>query len=63
MSEGNITIRKQEYFNLRLSQEILDRLEAGGVDNWDWYSDSLNPDEGESLEEFEERLKKEILGG
>lgn len=57
-----IEITKLEYYNLRLSQEKLSRLENGGVDNWRWYSESiygsdLNEDK---WEEFEDSLKKEI---
>ena len=67
--EGTITITKQEYFDLRVAKEILSRLEAGGVDNWEWYSESLYPDKdtyyGNNLEEadlevYEENLRNTI---
>lgn len=58
-----ITVTKLEYFRLRVIAEKLHLLETGGVDNWDWYGESLNPDEGETLEQAEERLRKEILLG
>lgn len=37
----NKTITKKEYENLVERNEILNALEAGGVDNWQWYGDSL----------------------
>lgn len=59
--EGNVTISKKEYLNLRLSKIELNRLESGGVDNWEWYGDSLNPEGEPDLERMEEILKKEII--
>lgn len=57
-----ITITRKEYFQLRCDSEKLSMLEAGGVDNWEWYGESLNP-EGEPLfEEIIDGLKVEILG-
>ena len=36
-----ITIPVSRYKELLKSEEILDALYAGGVDNWEWYSESL----------------------
>ena len=36
-----ITISKKEYFDLRLASAKLLLLECGGVDNWEWYGESL----------------------
>ncbi|TDI97004.1 MAG: hypothetical protein E2O29_01855 [Deltaproteobacteria bacterium] len=60
MSE-DITITKEEYLSLKCAQEELDRLEVGGVDNWEWYEDSLNPDGSLSLDDYKEKLKKDIF--
>ena len=38
----NITIDCDKYIDLLLSQYKLRCLEAGGVDNWDWYDESLS---------------------
>lgn len=43
-TEETITITKKEYNSLRKDSRELAALEAGGVDNWEWY--------GESLKEF-----------
>lgn len=39
--EDTITIPISRYNQLLRSEDRLECLEAGGVDNWDWYSDSL----------------------
>ena len=36
-----ITISKKEYLSLLVTAEVLTRLEIGGVDNWEWYGESL----------------------
>ena len=58
--EGNITISKDEYFRLRQNSLQLNLLECGGVDNWEWYGDSLNPDGEKDFEEKIIDLKQEI---
>lgn len=58
--EGNITITKDEYFRLRKAELKLTLLENGGVDNWEWYGESLNPDDEPDLDTREEELKQEI---
>lgn len=39
--EEKVTISKKEYDSLIKSQHILNALEQGGVDNWEWYGDSI----------------------
>lgn len=57
-----IEITRLEYFNLRRAEEQLKRLENGGVDNWDWYSESIYGSDlnEEDWDKFEENLKREI---
>lgn len=57
----NITITKEEYFRLKRSEMALNLLEIGGVDNWEWYSESLNPDGEDDFDTREAKLKKEIF--
>lgn len=57
-----IGITKKEYYNLKCSSLKLSMLENGGVDNWCWYGDSLNPDNEPSFEDLEYELHKEIFG-
>lgn len=49
-----VTIDNERYVRLLVAEETLRRLDAGGVDNWEWYSESLNPDDQPSLQVFEE---------
>ena len=60
--DGKIIITKQEYADLLKDSEELQRLNCGGVDNWDGYSESLNPDWGEDLstakKEIDEKVKQ-----
>ena len=39
-----IIIPKNEFADLLRDSDKLNRLECGGVDNWDWYDESLNND-------------------
>lgn len=39
--DETITITKKEYNSLQRDSQKLAALEAGGVDNWEWYSESL----------------------
>lgn len=41
METEKVTIEKEEYEELLRDQRMLDALKAGGVDNWEWYDDSL----------------------
>lgn len=41
MTEETVTITKKRYEELLDHAFKLSCLEAGGVDNWEWYSDSL----------------------
>ena len=44
MSTDTVTIMMDVYRNLVRADIILDMLEAGGVDNWEWYGDSVDFD-------------------
>lgn len=48
-----ITISEDEYEQLQEAKMMLDALKAGGVDNWEWYDESLK----ELLEAKEKREK------
>lgn len=37
----NVTITAKEYAELKDAAFKLSCLEAGGVDNWEWYNESL----------------------
>jgi hypothetical protein len=42
MEETTITIPLAHFKQLLLAEKTLNALEEGGVDNWEWYSESLN---------------------
>jgi len=43
MNEGSkVEITEKEYKSLLRDSAILRALEAGGVDNWEWYGESLS---------------------
>jgi hypothetical protein len=39
--EPTVTITKKEYESLLEDSKILQALYEGGVDNWEWYDESL----------------------
>lgn len=41
---GKVEVDIKEYNSLVLRDEELSLLESGGVDNWEWYGESLNPE-------------------
>lgn len=49
--EKFVKVPIKRYLELEESESRLNALESGGVDNWDWYGDSL-----ENLEEFTEEM-------
>jgi hypothetical protein len=60
--ERLMEINKEEYYRLKCAELKLGMLEVGGVDNWDWYGESLNPDGEKSFSDLCDELKTEILG-
>jgi len=59
---STITITKREYFELKCAEIQISMLEAGGVDNWDWYGEALNPEGELSYREEKAQLHKELFG-
>lgn len=58
----SIEISPKDYKDLLISSNRLNALEVGGVDNWDWYSESLNDvDYDEKAKEIiAEKFKEKI---
>lgn len=55
-----IIIPKNEFASLLRDSDKLSRLECGGVDNWDWYDESLN-DEDPSYEEIQDMSDDDLI--
>lgn len=53
-----VTITKREYLELQKQSLKLSYLERGGVDNWEWYGESLDNEYDDTLEELDMELKK-----
>ena len=47
-----IIIPKNKFANLLRDSDKLSRLECGGVDNWDWYGESLNDSSYEEIQDM-----------
>ena len=47
-----IIIPKNKFANLLRDSDKLSRLECGGVDNWDWYGESLNDPSYEEIQDM-----------
>ena len=47
-----IIIPKNEFADLLRDSNKLNRLECGGVDNWDWYGESLNDQSYEEIQDM-----------
>lgn len=58
-TEEMITITKKEYDSLLRADAELSALHAGGVDNWEWYHESLK-DAG--FFDDDEETEEEIYG-
>jgi hypothetical protein len=56
-------ITNQKFKELQRAKEKLDALEVGGVENWEWYGESLKDWHAENeLEENREILLEELSG-
>lgn len=55
-----IEIKKSKYIELLITEEQMRRLVVGGVDNWEYYSESLHNDELLSMDDFGEEVRQNI---
>jgi len=58
--EDTITISKKEYIRLLVVDEKMNRLDRGGIDNWEWYGEAMYPNDEPDFEEFRENLEKKF---
>lgn len=57
-----IQVEESRLAELLREEWKLQALEAGGVDNWEWYDKSLfHPDEGKTLNNIENMSDREII--
>lgn len=53
MQPKYVKIEKNELANLLRKSDELDALEIGGVDNWEWYSESLSENFDDEMDYYE----------
>lgn len=57
-----IQVEESRLAELLREEWKLQALEAGGVDNWEWYDESLfHPGEGKTLNDIEDMSDEEII--
>lgn len=56
-----IIIPKNEFASLLRDSDKLRRLEYGGVDNWEWYGESLYSDEDSFYEEIQDMSDDDLI--
>ena len=56
--EDYVAVPVSKFRHLLKQDHLVDLLEAGGVDNWDWYEDSVHhPTSMDSISQFQEKLE------
>ncbi len=58
IDDNTVSMSLEEYVQLLDSDVMLNYLHNGGVDNWDWYGDSLEDYECPKVDEVRDNLKK-----
>ena len=56
-----VIIPKNELASLLRDSDKLHRLECGGVDNWEWYGESLNAETDPSYEEIQDMSDDDLI--
>ena len=56
-----VIIPKNEFASLLRDSDKLHRLECGGVDNWEWYSEALNDEEDLSYDEIQDMSDDDLI--
>ena len=56
-----IIIPKNEFASLLRDSDKLRRVEYGGVDNWEWYGESLYNDEDSFYEEIQDMSDDDLI--
>ena len=56
-----IIILKNEFASLLRDSDKLRRLEYGGVDNWEWYGETINDKKDLSYDEIQDMSDDDLL--
>lgn len=61
METNKVEISKERLAELIREKQRLTLLENGGVDNWEWYWDSINPDDGITYNDIQNMSDDEVI--
>ena len=61
METNKVEISRERLAKLLRKEQELRLLENGGVDNWDWYGDSLNPDDSITYDDIQDMSDDEVI--
>ena len=61
METSKVEVSKERLAKLLRKEQELRLLENGGVDNWEWYGDSLNPDDGITYDDITDMSDDEVI--
>ncbi len=56
-----VQVDEKRLAELIRNEQKLKLLENGGVDNWDWYGDSLNPEDGITYDDIQDMSDDEVI--
>ena len=61
METNKVEISKERLAKLLRKEQELKLLENGGVDNWEWYGDSLNSNNGITYDDIQDMSDDEVI--
>lgn len=61
METDKVEVSKERLAKLLRDERELQLLESGGVDNWEWYDDSLYPDDGITYDDIQDMSDDEVI--
>lgn len=61
METDKVEVSKERLAKLLRDERELQLLESGSVDNWKWYDDSLNPDDGITYDDIQDMSDDEVI--
>ena len=61
MKQTVYLVNESRLAELLREEQKLTLLENGGVDNWEWYGDSLNPDDGITYDDIQDMSNDEVI--
>lgn len=63
LKEHQVLISMERLAELLVAEQTLNLLQRGGVDNWDWHWDSLNPEGEQSIDDITDQINAQAADG